>query len=83
MSFRPSTATQLLETARKIQRKLEVFQANLAGQVQRIWDQREPKEPDEVDPSPAPAAPLRPPLSAVTVPRPVVPVSLAWKVTII
>ncbi|OAV88161.1 hypothetical protein, variant [Puccinia triticina 1-1 BBBD Race 1] len=83
MSFSPSSATQLLETARKIQRKLEVFQANLAGQVQRIWDQREPKEPDEVDPSPAPAAPLRPPLSAVTVPRPVVPDSLAWKLTII
>ncbi|KAA1107101.1 hypothetical protein PGT21_002152 [Puccinia graminis f. sp. tritici] len=83
MSFSPSSVTELLEKARKIQKKLEVFQVDLAGQVQRIWDQREPKEAEDVEPTLAPAAHLRPPSSSIVVPRPVVSDSLAWKLTMI
>jgi hypothetical protein len=83
MSFSPSSVKELLEKARKIQKKLEVFQVDLAGQVQRIWDQREPKEAEDVDPALAPVALLRPPSSSIVVPRPVVSDSLAWKLTMI
>ncbi|KNF04737.1 hypothetical protein PSTG_02219 [Puccinia striiformis f. sp. tritici PST-78] len=84
ISFSPASAEEFLEAARKIQEKLEMFQADLAGQVQRIWDQREPKEPEEdIEPTLTPAGNQRPPLSASVVPRPVVSNSLTWKLTMI
>ncbi|PLW50050.1 hypothetical protein PCANC_08193 [Puccinia coronata f. sp. avenae] len=85
MSFSPFAAPALLETGRKIQDKLGLFQADLATKVQTVWDQREPKEDavaDGADDAP-PAVAIQISSLATLVPRPLVSTSSDWKLTLI
>jgi elongator complex protein 1 len=85
MSFSPSAAPALLETGRKVQDKLGLFQADLATKVQTVWDQREPKEDavaDGADDAP-PAVAIQISSLATLVPRPLVSTSSDWKLTLI